>query len=346
MSIAKMIKMSGQTPGCLEDLHEYVCASSKTKAGTLIGTNNILSKLPVMEMKTVKQLFNKTDKRQCIHLVISLTPDQKERTSESYIPIADKIARLFADFQCFYAVHTDSPTRHIHLVFNSVSAFDGKKFHQSKSDLARFKQRCNDILVHSNFDPIILSADKIWDLQDYSNATNYDFLEVQEFVASANLADYYEELDFPSIGAFWQSEIGQYNYGGSSMNQTNSMLAPIPAAQNQPALQQQYPIASPTELPTLTVAPGYVIVRENPNTPPEQTAALVRELAMCDHDTAKFTGNIAAAINRQAAAYGMQQNMILSPTPIIEIDRTGSGGGVNSDKIIETTFTIDEGGKT
>lgn len=343
MSIAKMIKMSGQTPGCLEDLHEYVCASSKTKAGTLIGTNNILSKLPVMEMKTVKQLFNKTDKRQCIHLVISLTPDQKERTSESYIPIADKIARLFADFQCFYAVHTDSPIRHIHMVFNSVSAFDGKKFHQSKSDLARFKQRCNDILVHSNFDPIILSADKIWDLQDYSNATNYDFLEVQEFIASANLADYYEDLDFHSLGAFWQPEIVYNNYGGSTMSQTYSGLAPISSGQNQPVLQQQYPIASSAELPTLTAAPGYMIIRENPNTPPEQTAALVRELATCDQEAAILAGNIAAAINRQTAAYGMQQNLIFSPTPIIEIDRTGSGGGINADKVIETTFTIDEG---
>ena len=261
------------------------------------------------------------------------------------MPIADKIARLFVGFQCFYAVHTDSPTRHIHLVFNSVSSLDGHKFSQSRQDLSRLKQRCNDIFVHHNFDPIIISADDFLDKGDYSGATNLDFLEVQEFVASANLVDYYEELDYPSIGAFEQPGIGQNNCGGLFMNQTYSGLAPIPAAQSQPALQQQHPIASPTELPTLTVAPGYVIVRENPNTPPEQTAALVRELAMCDHDTAKFTGNIAAAINRQAAAYGMQQNMILSPTPIIEIDRTGSGGGVNSDKIIETTFTIDEGGK-
>ena len=55
MSIIKMINMARQTHGDLDDLHTYICSASKTKDGTLIGTNNILSKMHVMEMQTVKK---------------------------------------------------------------------------------------------------------------------------------------------------------------------------------------------------------------------------------------------------------------------------------------------------
>ena len=136
MSIIKMINMARQTHGDLDDLHTYICSASKTKDGTLIGTNNILSKMHVMEMQTVKKVYNKTDKRQCAHMVVSLTPDRKDRSDQLYLKTANQIAQLFPDFQCFYAIHTDSALRHMHFVWNSVSCLDGHKFELGTPDIA------------------------------------------------------------------------------------------------------------------------------------------------------------------------------------------------------------------
>lgn len=342
MSIMKMIKWSNPSRASLAELYEYICAPSKTNGGMLIGTNSILSHLTVHEMDMVKQLYGKPGKRKWIHAVVSLTPDEKDRSSESYLTVANKIAKLIKGFQCFYGVHTDTRIRHIHLVFNSVSYLDGHKFSQSKADLNRLKQGCNDIFVYHGFDPIIISANEFWDTEDHSKSTNFDFLELEEFVASSRVEDYCEEFDLPDLGSIWQPEIGPYNLGGRAMDQAFLGLSPILNTQNQPAVSQQYPVATSADYPTLTVAPGYIRIIEKPDTPPGQTAALVQEIARPNQDAAMMAANIGSAINRQSTANDIPQNMIFCPTPIIEIDRTGYDGGENTDKIIETSFAIED----
>lgn len=314
MSLLKMIKWYDRSRVTLDEIYEYVNAPSKTRDGILRGTNGIMTQMPVLEMKAVKQLYNKPGGRQWIHIVISLTPDQKERRSEAYLPIADQIARMFPGFQSFYAVHEDASLRHIHLVLNSVSSMDGHKFTQSRSDLSRLKQRCNDILYYSHFDPIITSADSFWDSADHSGETTLDFLESDEVVITRpTLIDYNELTVFP--GYHWGSplnfggEIEMSNYEGE--RQTSAIMSSAESS-------------CPPVLPdTLTVAPGCITILENPDTPIEQTAALARELMTPSMDATMMAATVGNEIHRQNIACGMQENMIITPTPVIIIDRRG-----------------------
>ena len=121
----------------------------------------------ITEMMTVKKLFFKTGGREQIHLVVSLTPDDRNRSDNVYLELASKVAGIFEGFQSYFAVHKDTAIRHMHIVLNSVS-IDGHKFSQSKSDLHRLKQKCNDLLGQFGFDPISIRPENLLDSTDYS----------------------------------------------------------------------------------------------------------------------------------------------------------------------------------
>ncbi len=329
MSVLKMIKWRSRSRATLDDVFEYVNAPSKTREGILRGTNGILTQMPVIEMQAVKQIFNKLGGRQWIHMVLSMTPDQIGRRSEAYMPVADRIARLFPGFQSFYAVHEDSPIRHIHLVLNSVSSLDGTKFSQSRSDLSRLKQRCNDILVYNHFDPIITSADSFWDTADHSNETTLDFLESDEVVITRqNLIDYNELTTFP--GEHWCLP---YDFGGE--NEMSNYVGNRREGAIVPTKEGCY---APVIPDTLTAAPGCVTILEKPNTPPEQTAALVRELMVPNNDAAVIAATIGNAIHQQNVSCGMRENLIITPTPAIIIDRRGERSAQDG-QIVDIPYT-------
>lgn len=338
MSIIKMINMARQTHGDLDDLHTYICSASKTKDGTLIGTNNILSKMHVMEMQTVKKVYNKTDKRQCAHMVVSLTPDCKDRSDQLYLKTANQIAQLFPGFQCFYAVHIDSALRHMHFVWNSVSCLDGHKFEQSRSDLSRLKQRCNDIIVHHGFDPIIIGADYILDTQDHRDATNFDFLEEYEVVSNSDTENFYRDLNWHDLGDFRLSESKLLKMGRAKMRPMNYGSMPIATQRTVNEISQPNLTASLVEQPTLIAAPGCVTVLENPDTPLEETVALVQGIMNQGQDYAMTAASIGNAMHTQNLSSGIHETMIISATPAIIIDRRG-GIDNSHGRIIDIPYT-------
>ena len=113
MSLVIMINNIRRGKTAMMDLHEYVTAPSKTDNGTLIGAKSILTHLPITEMMTVKKLYFKTGGREQIHLVVSLTPDDRNRSDNVYMVLASKVASIFEGFQSYYAVHKDTEVRHL-----------------------------------------------------------------------------------------------------------------------------------------------------------------------------------------------------------------------------------------
>lgn len=176
MSILKMINGRNLSPSKFRDLHRYVTAPSKTKDGQTVGNSGCLSKHVVAEMLAVKRLHHKTGGRQWIHIAISLTPDEPHRPDDLYLSLATECVKLFPEFQSFYAVHHDTETRHLHIVLNTVSPTTGRKFSQSKSDLHRLKQRCNDILHRFGFDLINSDVTEL-ESTDFSDENGFDSLE-------------------------------------------------------------------------------------------------------------------------------------------------------------------------
>ena len=55
-------------------------------------------------------------------------------------------------------------------------------------------------------------------------------------------------------------------------------------------------------------------------------------------ETAMMAAKIGNAIHRQSIAFGMQENMVITPTPAIMIDRRGIGNEANG-SILDVSFT-------
>ena len=60
------------------------------------------------------------------------------------VEFADK---EFSQFECVIATHTDAEHIHSHIVFNSVSFEDGKKYHSNKFTLKELRELSDEICI-------------------------------------------------------------------------------------------------------------------------------------------------------------------------------------------------------
>lgn len=178
MSILRFVNGRNDSRKYLDDMVDYVCAASKTDNGKHVGTSGCYAKHPVRDMMAVKKMYHKTHGKQGEHFVLSLTPDNANNSDALYMEIADEIVKRFNEYQCVYALHKDTGTRHLHIVMNSVAYTNGKKFSQGPEDLNRFKLHCNDILQKHHFDIIRTGAKDLRDSTPYSQEDGFDFLEI------------------------------------------------------------------------------------------------------------------------------------------------------------------------
>ncbi len=76
-----------------------------------------------------------------------LSPDPKDGVSaEQCQRYAEAVcARLFSDYECVIATHTDSGVIHSHIVLNSVSFDTGLKFHATDNEYGAMKDIANEI---------------------------------------------------------------------------------------------------------------------------------------------------------------------------------------------------------
>lgn len=154
MSILKMAAVSEAPRDRIQAMFMYQMAASKTDNGTLTGGYACSPRRAYEEMILVQKGYKKTGGRQFIPFIVSLTPDKPEIPNETYLQAGDQIARIHSDFQCCYALHLDSKTRHLHFLMNAVSYRDGHKYSQSRADMGIFRQKVNDILFQFKFDII------------------------------------------------------------------------------------------------------------------------------------------------------------------------------------------------
>ena len=138
MAITKIMHMNSEknrNPAQhLQNALEYIQNPDKTEKLFLVGSVNCLPETAFEQMMDTKKLFQKTNKRQGYHIVLSLKPG--EGTPE----IAFDMARRFTEdflgdrYEAVYAVHIDKDHIHSHIVWNSVSLLDGRKYDYKKGD--------------------------------------------------------------------------------------------------------------------------------------------------------------------------------------------------------------------
>ena len=128
-----MIKNTGHLKRALQ----YICNPEKTMGGTLVyGIGCFPSAENAYEtFVETKERFGKQGGRLAYHWEICLAPG--ESNTDEVLEIAKEWAdEILEDkFDCLIAIHDDKQFLHAHLIFNSVSHVDGKKFRYEKSDL-------------------------------------------------------------------------------------------------------------------------------------------------------------------------------------------------------------------
>lgn len=115
----------------------YITKSEKTMNGLYVGAVNCMVENAYECMRTTKEIYGKTDKRQAYHLIISF--EEGETNSETAFEIIKEfVNRYLADnYEAVYSVHNDTNHIHGHIIWNSVRFTDGYKYRYEKGDWER-----------------------------------------------------------------------------------------------------------------------------------------------------------------------------------------------------------------
>ena len=144
MAISKILNMK-DCGGHFHGKHlkrslDYVTNPEKTQDGRLVGAINCQVDSAFEQMKATKRKFGKVDKRQGYHIILSFKEDEVNPDT------AFEITRRFVEeylgksYESVYVVHDNTAHVHSHIVFNSVSFVDGKKYRYEKGDWAKYIQ--------------------------------------------------------------------------------------------------------------------------------------------------------------------------------------------------------------
>lgn len=141
MAISKILHMKDTGSGFhgkhLKDSINYVMNPEKTQNGRLVGSVNCQAEHAFEQMRDTKQKFNKVDKRQGYHLILSFAED--EVSPDVAFEIVGRFVREYLEpkFEAVYVVHDNTEHVHGHIIFNSVSFLDGSKYRYEKGDWLR-----------------------------------------------------------------------------------------------------------------------------------------------------------------------------------------------------------------
>ena len=125
----------------MNNIFNYVTRSDATNRKLIDGVN-CSPESALDEFRFVKKQFGKEDGRMYYHIIQSFAPDDRLSPSKAH-EIGLKLAEYFPDYQVLVATHTNTNCLHNHLILNSVSFKNGKKFHQSRDEMLRFKEYSN-----------------------------------------------------------------------------------------------------------------------------------------------------------------------------------------------------------
>lgn len=173
MPIIHFINNKTQTAGGMRNVLAYVSRKEKTVSEDkrFVTGVNCSPETALAEMNATKNLYHKNDGRLYYHLVQSF-PSGYEIEPELAHKIAVELAeKAFGKYECVVATHIDREHIHSHLVVNSVSFDDGKKYHSNKESIEQLMKLSDEIC--QRYGVHVLDAPK--------KKINKDFLSDSEY---------------------------------------------------------------------------------------------------------------------------------------------------------------------
>ena len=139
MANVKFVAVSQPLSGILH----YVTNREKTTQRLISGVNCV-AESAYEEFTATKLQFHKTGGRDYYHIVQAFAPDDPLDFDTAH-ELGIKLAEHFPGYQCLVATHMNTAHIHNHIIMNSVSFEDGRKFHQSAQEMRQVKEFVNDL---------------------------------------------------------------------------------------------------------------------------------------------------------------------------------------------------------
>ena len=88
---------------------------------------------------------DKFDERKYYHCKLSCARQDNVSHEKAHAYAEELVAKLFQNYECVIATHTDTQTVHSHIIVNAVDPITGKKLQFSKQDYVKMKDEVNVI---------------------------------------------------------------------------------------------------------------------------------------------------------------------------------------------------------
>ena len=173
MPIIHFINNKTQTAGGMKNVLNYVRRKEKTVSEDkrFVTGINCSPETALDEMTATKNLYHKPDGRLYYHLVQSF-PSGYDIEPELAHKIAVELAeKAFNKYEVVVATHIDREHIHSHLVLNSVSFEDGKKYHSNKESVEELMKLSDKIC--QRYGVHVLDAPKKKMNKDYLSDSEY-----------------------------------------------------------------------------------------------------------------------------------------------------------------------------
>lgn len=173
MPIIHFINNKTQTAGGMKNVLNYVSRKEKTVSEDkrFVTGVNCSPETALDEMTATKNLYHKTDGRLYYHLVQSF-PSGYDIVPKLAHRIAVELAeKAFNKYEVVVATHIDREHIHSHLVLNSVSFEDGKKYHSNKESVEQLMKLSDEIC--RRYGVHVLDAPKKKMNKDYLSDSEY-----------------------------------------------------------------------------------------------------------------------------------------------------------------------------
>ena len=153
MAVTKILARNAR----LDQAIQYVLNGDKTDSQILTAHQNCDPGWEYRQMMDTKREIGKLDGRQCYHIIQSFKPG--EITPELALEIAREFsAEYLADYEVVIGTHVDKGHIHSHLVFNSVNAQTGEKYHITTQEYYRQIRAISDRLCREHGLSVIMEG--------------------------------------------------------------------------------------------------------------------------------------------------------------------------------------------
>ena len=139
MAIIKRIASSSSLKGIIKYVKDIEKTDDKIISGKDCTSTNALNK-----MICTKKVWNKTGKRQYHHIIQSFLPGEVSGDLAHSIGV-ELAEKEFVGYEVLIATHIDRDHYHNHLIINSVSFVDGRKYIGTRDSLVNLKDKSDGL---------------------------------------------------------------------------------------------------------------------------------------------------------------------------------------------------------